>query len=79
MTVAEQFGVSLRAWRRWSGHSQASLANAVGLHRTHISFLERGKREPRLETIIRLADALGVHPSNMIMGIKRRGDAQAQR
>jgi len=71
VTVAEQFGVSLRAWRRWSGHTQASLAAAAGLHPTHVGYLENGKREPRLETIIRLADALGVHPSNMILGIKR--------
>lgn len=40
--------------------SQEALATAAGLHRTHVSLIERSRRMVRLETVERLAVALGV-------------------
>jgi transcriptional regulator with XRE-family HTH domain len=71
VTVAEQFGRKLFMARRRACHSQESLAKAAGLHRTAISITERGQREPRLDTILRLADALGVEAGDLIFGIRR--------
>ncbi len=39
--------------------SQDDLSDATGLHRTHVSLLERDRREPTLETLVKLARALG--------------------
>jgi len=49
--------------------SQEVLANAAGLHRTHISLIERGERSARLETIYRLAKALGLQPADLMPDI----------
>jgi transcriptional regulator with XRE-family HTH domain len=67
--VQTRFGERLRARRRSAGLSQEDLASASGLHRTEISLLERGARDPRLTTISRLAHALGTDSSALVAGI----------
>ena len=56
----ELFARNLRAARYRAGFSQERLSALARLHRTEISLLERGERDPRLSTVFRLADALGV-------------------
>jgi transcriptional regulator with XRE-family HTH domain len=60
------FGDRLRRVRLNKGLSQEALADAAGLHRTHISLIERGRRSVRLETLERLARALGVQPAELL-------------
>jgi transcriptional regulator with XRE-family HTH domain len=67
--VQTRFGESLRARRRAAGLSQERLASESGLHRTEISLLERGTRDPRLSTIERLARALGTDAAELVTGI----------
>ena len=62
----ERFATNLRRQRERAGISQERLALGCGLHRTEISLLERGRRDPRLSTIVRLADCLGVPPSALL-------------
>jgi transcriptional regulator with XRE-family HTH domain len=56
----DTFARNLRAARAEAGLSQEQLSALARLHRTEISLLERGERDPKLSTILRLADALGV-------------------
>lgn len=51
--------------------SQEALADAAGLHRTHISLIERGQRSVRIETIERLALALRVQPSGLMPRLRQ--------
>ena len=69
MSLADDFGATLRAVRRSKGHSQEGLGRMAGMNRTTVGLLENGKREPRLATIVRLADALGVDPSVLVAGM----------
>lgn len=63
----ETFGKHLRYLRRSRvTYSQEEFARYVGLDRTYISGLERGKRNPTLETIVILARGLDVHPSDLL-------------
>jgi transcriptional regulator with XRE-family HTH domain len=62
----EQFAANLRRCRKNRGLSQQRLAFDCRLHRTEISLLERGDRNPRLTTIVRLARALGVAPGELL-------------
>jgi transcriptional regulator with XRE-family HTH domain len=69
-TVGEQFAANLRRHREAAGLSQEALADRCGLHRTEISLLERGRRSPRLETIVNLARGLELaSPSELLEGI----------
>lgn len=65
----EQFAINLRRTRRAAGLSQEQLADRCGLHATEISRLERGVREPRLSTIVRLARALEIPPSQLLADV----------
>jgi transcriptional regulator with XRE-family HTH domain len=62
----QQFGLPVRQARESRGMSQEDLADAAGLHRTHISLIERGGRSARLETVAQLARALGVQPGELM-------------
>jgi transcriptional regulator with XRE-family HTH domain len=69
VNVRARFGANLRECRRTAGMSQERLAFASGMHRTEISLLERGTRDPRLSTIARLALALGKDSAELVEGI----------
>lgn len=69
MTPAEQFGRNVFMARRRLGVSQEVLAIFAGVHRQEVGLVERGKREPRLVTILKLTQALGVEPNDLLLGI----------
>ena len=70
MNPREQFGRNVRDARTRAGVAQVRLAAAAGMHRTEISLLERGARDPRLSTIVRLARALGVSPAALLAAVE---------
>lgn len=57
----------LRSDRGWS--SQEAFAHHAGLDRTYISGLERGRRNPTLDVIVKLAHALDVKPAELLATI----------
>lgn len=69
MTVAEQFGANLRYCRRRAGLSQEETAMRASLHRTAVSYIERGTRIPRIDTAAKLAAVVGVDPGDLFDGI----------
>lgn len=60
------FGDRVRALREHRGLAQEAFAHQVGMDRTYISGIERGRRNPTLDVICRLADGLEVHPSELL-------------
>ena len=69
--LAVRFGWNLRACRHRAGMSQEELGFRASLHRTEIGLLERGFREPKLETILKLISALSISPDELLEGIER--------
>jgi len=65
-SVEQAFGQILRQLRQKRGLSQEELALESGYHRTYISQLERGQKNPSLQTIFQLAKALNMEPSEII-------------
>jgi len=65
----DRFAVNLRKARKKAKISQEELGIRCELHRTEISLLERGGREPRLGTIVKLAGALGTSAEDLCAGI----------
>ncbi|HEV2790436.1 MAG TPA: helix-turn-helix transcriptional regulator [Solirubrobacterales bacterium] len=69
MDKRDRFAVNLRRARKAASISQEELAERCELHRTEVSLLERGGREPRLGTLIKLATALDTTAEALCAGI----------
>lgn len=61
-----QFGKKLREVRLKKNKSQGDIAKILGVHRSYISGLERGKRNPSLLTVHKVAKALGVSVEKLL-------------
>ena len=59
-------GANLRRAREKLGWSQEELADRAGIHRTYISGVERGTRNPTLGIIEILADTLAMSISQLL-------------
>lgn len=66
MNLKERLGLNLRRFREKEGWSQEELADRTGLHRTYISGIERGIRNPTLMIIEKIAIALKVPPADLL-------------
>ena len=62
----------MREFRQKRKVSQEALAASAGLHRTYISLLERGLRNPSLTVIQDLASALKVSMTDLIRALEER-------
>jgi len=66
MDMRQTVGKNVRKLRDKRGLSQEELAFETDLHRTYISGVERGVRNPTVLVIERLATALKVQPSKLL-------------
>ena len=69
MDVKKEFGSAIKSRRTRLGLSQEALAERADLHRTYVTDIERGTRNLTLESISRLAGALGVSLSELFRSI----------
>jgi transcriptional regulator with XRE-family HTH domain len=60
------FGLVLRDCRKKAGLSQEALADGASVDRTYVSLLERGLRQPTLETLFSLSQVLGVSAATLV-------------
>src|SRR5438045_8661921 len=74
--VKKHFGAEVRFQRDRLGISQEELAGRAGLHRTYISDVERGARNVSLESIHRLANALGTSLANLFSRVEQSATAK---
>jgi len=69
MDVKKEFGSVIKSRRIRLGLSQEALAERADLHRTYVTDIERGTRNLTLESISKLAGALGVSLSELFQSI----------
>ena len=69
-TVLARFGKTLRELRTERGLSQDELAARAGLDRNYIGMIERGERNPAIVNVVKIAEALGVPPSELFRAFK---------
>lgn len=63
------FGNRVRDLRKAKGHSQESLADLAGLHRTYVGSIERGEQNVSIDNIARLARVLKISLSELFRNI----------
>lgn len=66
MTALGWSGPRLRAARESAGLSQRALADRVGIAQPHVSAMEADKMRPALDTLARMARALGVTTDHLL-------------
>jgi transcriptional regulator with XRE-family HTH domain len=67
--VLARFGENVRAARRARGWTQEELAHRTGLATVQVSRIERGRREVRLTTLLRLLAAFDASPDELLDGL----------
>lgn len=61
-----ELGQRVRAARTQAGQTQAEVAAAVGIHRTHVLHIEAGRENITITTLYGLADHFGLPVSDLL-------------
>ncbi len=72
MDVRRRVGRNLKRFRQELGLSQEEFAFKAGLHRTYISGVERGVRNPTILVLEEIALALGVPSAKLLEDVPRK-------
>jgi transcriptional regulator with XRE-family HTH domain len=76
----KSLGERIRDLRKARGWSQERFADVCGVHRTYMGHLERGEKNVSFNTLVRLADALGITlPELLAENGSRSGKKKAPR
>jgi len=67
MSLRSIFAANLRALRAERGLTQEALADAAGFNRNYVGMLEREENAATIDTVEKLAIALGVTPHSLII------------
>ena len=68
MEIRQRLGRNVRRLREQKGWSQEKFAFEAEIHRTYVSDIERGVRNPTITILEKLAVSLGVTASNLLEG-----------
>ena len=66
MDIRKRVGLNLRHFRKKKEVSQEKLAEDCGLHRTYVSGVERGVRNPTMLILAKIAKALDIPPARLL-------------
>lgn len=66
MDIRQRLAVNLRRLRQQKQWSQEQFAFEAGIHRTYISDLERGARNPTISVVDKIALCLGVKVGELL-------------
>jgi transcriptional regulator with XRE-family HTH domain len=76
--TSQEIGDTVRFYRAGMGVTQRVLAEKTGIARPNIARLEAGRHSPTLDTIGRIARALGVEPQGLIITCIRSEESDAE-
>ena len=66
MDICTRLGLNVRRLREAKGWSQEDYADRAGIHRTYVSDIERGRRNPTVTVVEKLAKPLGVRAGQLM-------------
>jgi CheY-like chemotaxis protein/predicted XRE-type DNA-binding protein len=79
IAITKRLGMSVKNWRTRLGIPQDELALRSGLHRSYISDVERGSRNISINSIEKLANALGVSVVTLFSDADSKSAAESLR
>lgn len=72
MDVRARVGLNVQRARRERGLSQEELAHRAAVHQTYLSGVERGRRNPTIVVLDKIARAMDLDPADLL----RRRDGE---
>lgn len=66
LTRRRRIALQIRAAREHRNMTQERVANLMGMDRPSYTLLEQGRVSPRLDTLLRISDALGMPLSELV-------------
>ena len=66
MDIRARLGSNVRRLREEKGWSQEDYADRAEIHRTYVSDIERGRRNPTITVVEKLAVPFGVAPGDLL-------------
>jgi transcriptional regulator with XRE-family HTH domain len=66
LELSDAFSLVLQRHREAKKLSRTALSQRAGLHQTYIGLVERGLRNPSLDALDAMAEALGVRASTLV-------------
>lgn len=66
MDIRSRLGRNVRRLREEKGWSQEDYADRAEIHRTYVSDIERGRRNPTITVVEKLAKPLEVKPGELL-------------
>ncbi|MEP2735362.1 MAG: helix-turn-helix transcriptional regulator [Erythrobacter sp.] len=66
MEIRQRLGSNVKRLRLVMGLSQEEFAHRANVHRTYVSDIELGKRNPTIEIVEQFAVALNVKPGRLL-------------
>lgn len=76
--LVRQFGLEVKRRRAELGITQEEFAHISGLHRTYVSGIERGDRNPTIDIVFSIASALKCEVSEIMPSVLSGKDAALQ-
>ncbi len=70
----KSFGIVVGRLRVQKGLTQEGLSGLAGIARSHLVALENGEKIAKLDTMWRIADALGIRLSELIRMMEKESD-----
>ena len=68
---SKAFGIVISRLRVQKNLTQEQLSGLANIARSHLAALESGQKNPKLDTIWKLAEALNIKPSQLIRMIEK--------
>ena len=75
----EAIGLTIEHLRKKKGLSQEVLSSFANIARSHLSMIETGQKQPNLETLWRLANALNLRPYELVKMIEEESQNKSKR
>lgn len=66
MDIQARLGSNVRRLREAKGWSQEDYADRAGIHRTYVSDIERGRRNPTVTVVEKLARPFDIAPGELL-------------
>lgn len=70
------FGVVISKLRVQKGLTQESLSGLAGIARSHLAALENGEKTAKMDTVWRIAEALGISPGELVRETEQEGQKE---